>query len=176
MQSGVRSALRFIILEKDIYVKFSFLSHSLRHICRLIFRLRSIRGFSCAFLFLPFLNQIPAPGRRPPAAGPPPPLRSFVPASCIPPTPQTMRQGQGVCLFGRHKKIPPGCECIQTGWRDRPQRAAGRAYFKYRSTARATMPPSRPLTRNSATPCTPTSSATKTRGLAAPLAATRPWT
>src|SRR5699024_7431656 len=51
-----------------------------------------------------------------------------------------------------------------------------RFYFKYRSTARATMPPSRPLTKNSATPCTPTSSATNTRGLAAPLAATRPWT
>ena len=48
--------------------------------------------------------------------------------------------------------------------------------LRYRSTARATRPPSRPLTKNSATPWTPTSSTTKIRGLLAPLEATRPWT
>ena len=52
----------------------------------------------------------------------------------------------------------------------------GMIYFRYRSTARATMPPSRPLTRNSATPWMPTSSTTNIRGLDAPLAATRPCT
>ena len=51
--------------------------------------------------------------------------------------------------------------------------AAGAAYFRYLCTARATMPPRMPETKNSATPCTPTSSTTNINGLAAPLLATR---
>ena len=49
-------------------------------------------------------------------------------------------------------------------------------YFKNLWTARATMPPRMPETRNSATPCTPTSRTTNIRGLAAPLTDTRFWT
>ena len=49
-------------------------------------------------------------------------------------------------------------------------------YFRNFVTARATMPPRMPETRNSATPCTPTSRTTNIRGLAAPLADTRFWT
>ena len=48
-----------------------------------------------------------------------------------------------------------------------------RAYFRNFATARATMPPRMPDTRNSATPCTPTSSTTNMKGLAAPLTDTR---
>ena len=50
------------------------------------------------------------------------------------------------------------------------------ASFKNLWTARATMPPRMPETRNSATPCTPTSRTTNIRGLAAPLTDTRFWT
>ena len=46
-------------------------------------------------------------------------------------------------------------------------------YLTNLSTARATMPPRMPDTRNSATPCTPTSSTTNMRGFAAPLTDTR---
>ena len=48
-------------------------------------------------------------------------------------------------------------------------------YFRNFATARATMPPRMPETRNSITPCTPTSSTTNMNGLAAPLAATMFW-
>ena len=51
--------------------------------------------------------------------------------------------------------------------------AANAAYFRYLCTARATMPPRMPETRNSATPWTPTSSTTNIKGLDAPLLATR---
>ena len=50
---------------------------------------------------------------------------------------------------------------------------ANAAYFRYLCTARATMPPRMPETRNSATPWTPTSSTTNIKGLDAPLLATR---
>ena len=46
-------------------------------------------------------------------------------------------------------------------------------YFTNFATARATMPPRMPETRNSATPCTPTSSTTNMKGFAAPLTDTR---
>mgnify|MGYP004652104175 CR=1 FL=1 len=46
-------------------------------------------------------------------------------------------------------------------------------YLTNLSTARATMPPRMPDTRNSATPCTPTSSTTNMKGFAAPLTDTR---
>ena len=55
----------------------------------------------------------------------------------------------------------------------RPDMVRSRAYFRNFATARATMPPRMPDTRNSATPCTPTSSTTNMRGLAAPLTDTR---
>lgn len=46
-------------------------------------------------------------------------------------------------------------------------------YFTNFATARATIPPRMPETRNSATPCTPTSSTTNMKGFAAPLTDTR---
>ena len=55
----------------------------------------------------------------------------------------------------------------------RPDMVRSRSYFRNFATARATMPPRMPDTRNSATPCTPTSSTTNMKGLAAPLTDTR---
>ena len=55
----------------------------------------------------------------------------------------------------------------------RPDMVRSQSYFRNFATARATMPPRMPDTRNSATPCTPTSSTTNMKGLAAPLTDTR---
>ena len=70
--------------------------------------------------------------------------------------------GSGLCfLFGNRTRCPD---------------VARGGYFRNLCTARATMPPRMPETRNSATPCTPTSRTTNMRGLAAPLTDTRFWT
>ena len=67
--------------------------------------------------------------------------------------------GSGLCfLFGNRTRCPD---------------VARGGYFRNLCTARATMPPRMPETRNSATPCTPTSRTTNMRGLAAPLTDTR---
>ena len=88
--------------------------------------------------------------------------------------------------FSPHRKRPElFCQVAVQFWsfvlqcykpiRSSLTRNAG-SYFRNLCTARATMPPRMPETRNSATPWTPTSSTTNIRGLAAPLTDTRFWT